>query len=142
MEDLCNNGGLPSVMKYLLEHNKIKGECLTITGQTIEENLKNIEPIKVDNSLFFDIKTPLLSKSHIQVLYGNLAKKGSISKISDSNIEDFTGPSKVFDSENDMIKAVEDGNIVDGDVVVIRYQGPKRWTRYARNASINQYTYW
>ena len=125
MEDLHNVGGTPAVMKYLLEHGLIDGVCMTVTGKTVADNLRELPGLQQGQDVIHDISSPIKETGHIQILKGNLAPGGSVAKITGKEGLQFSGPAKVFDSEEDMLKALEDNRISKGDVVVIRYEGPK-----------------
>ncbi|MBF03772.1 MAG: dihydroxy-acid dehydratase [Flavobacterium sp.] len=126
MQNLHEKGGVPMVLKYLLSKGMLHGDCLTVTGQTLAENLKNIPNIDFDNqNIIKPIENPIKTTGHLQILYGNLAEKGSVAKITGKEGEKFSGPAKVFDGEKELIKGIEDKKIQPGDVVVIRYVGPK-----------------
>ncbi len=125
MEDLHNVGGTPAVMKYLLEQGLINGECLTVTGKTLAENLQDLPGLSAGQDVFHDIDDPIKASGHIQILKGNLAPGGSVAKITGKEGLQFSGPAKVYDSEEDMLAALEKNHIDKGDVVVIRYEGPK-----------------
>ncbi|MCK5383727.1 MAG: dihydroxy-acid dehydratase [Gammaproteobacteria bacterium] len=125
MEDLHNAGGTPAVMKYLLEQGLIDGDCLTVTGKTIAENLQDLPGLRQGQDVFHDLSDPIKETGHIQILKGNLAPGGSVAKITGKEGLQFKGPAKVFDSEEDMLQALEENHINKGDVVVIRYEGPK-----------------
>jgi dihydroxy-acid dehydratase len=125
MEDLHNVGGTPAVMKYLLEQGMINGDCLTVTGKTIAENLQDLPKLKPGQDVFHALDNPIKESGHIQILKGNLAPGGSVAKITGKEGLQFSGPAKVYDSEEDMLAALEDNRIIKGDVVVIRYEGPK-----------------
>ena len=125
MEDLHNVGGTPAVMKYLLEQGFIDGDCLTVTGKTVAENLRDLPGLSAGQDVFHALSDPIKASGHIQILKGNLAPGGSVAKITGKEGLHFSGPAKVFDAEEAMLKALEDGHIVKGDVVVIRYEGPK-----------------
>lgn len=125
MEDLHNVGGTPAVMKYLLEQGLIDGNCLTVTGKTVAENLQDLPGLQQGQDVIHDISRPIKQTGHIQILKGNLAPGGSVAKITGKEGLQFSGPAKVFDSEEDMLKALEDNQITRGNVVVIRYEGPK-----------------
>jgi dihydroxy-acid dehydratase len=125
MEDLHNVGGTPAVMKYLLEQGLIDGDCLTVTGKTIAENLQDLPGLRQGQDVFHDLSDPIKETGHIQILKGNLAPGGSVAKITGKEGLQFKGPAKVFDSEEDMLQALEENHINKGDVVVIRYEGPK-----------------
>jgi dihydroxy-acid dehydratase len=126
MQNLHEAGGIPMVLKYLLEKGFIHGHCITVTGKTMAENLENITPINFETQkIIRKIEEPLKATGHLQILYGNLALNGSVAKITGKEGEKFTGPAKVFDGEQELIKGIEDGKIQAGDVIVIRYVGPK-----------------
>ncbi|MGD9389556.1 MAG: dihydroxy-acid dehydratase [Thioalkalispiraceae bacterium] len=125
MEDLHNVGGTPAVMKYLLEQGLINGDCLTVTGKTIAENLADLPGLSEGQDVFMPLDKPIKKTGHIQILKGNLAPGGSVAKITGKEGLSFTGPARVYDCEEDMLKGVEDGEIQKGEVVVIRYEGPK-----------------
>lgn len=125
MEDLHNVGGVPAVMKYLLDNKMINGDCLTVTGKTIAENLADVPELSAGQKIIYPLDKPLKPTGHLRILKGNLAPGGSVAKITGKEGEIFTGPANVFDSEEDMLKALEDKKIIKGDVIVIRYEGPK-----------------
>ena len=125
MEDLHNIGGTPAVMKFLLSKGLIKGDCLTVTGKTVAENLESLPALKEGQDIILPLDKPIKSTGHIQILKGNLAPGGSVAKITGKEGLAFSGPAKVYDSEEDMLKALEDNKIVKGDVIIIRYEGPK-----------------
>ncbi|MGB5260155.1 MAG: dihydroxy-acid dehydratase [Gammaproteobacteria bacterium] len=125
MEDLHNVGGTPAVMKYLLAEGLIKGDCLTVTGNTIAENLQDLPGLADGQDVFHALSAPIKPSGHIQILKGNLAPGGSVAKITGKEGLHFSGPARVYDSEEDMLAALEAGRIGKGDVVVIRYEGPK-----------------
>lgn len=126
MQDLHNHGGTPAVMKYLFEKGMLHGDCLTVTGKTLGENLKNVPSLDFDKQdIIYPIERPLKATGHLQILYGNLAEGGSVAKISGKEGERFEGPARVFDGEHDLIAGINSGKIRAGDVVVIRYVGPK-----------------
>lgn len=125
MEDLHQVGGTPAVMKYLLEKGLLHGDCLTVTGKTIAENLENIPGLSLGQEVFRTLDQPVKSTGHLQILYGNLATEGSVAKISGKEGDFFEGKAKVFDDEQSTNTAIENGEIQKGDVVVIRYCGPK-----------------
>ncbi|MCA9165564.1 MAG: dihydroxy-acid dehydratase, partial [Planctomycetales bacterium] len=124
-EDLHSIGGTPAVMKYLLEKGLMNGDCLTVTGKTLAENLEPLPGLKEGQTIVRPIESPIKSTGHIQILKGNLAPEGSVAKITGKEGLQFTGPAKVFDSEEDMLHALEEKRIDKGDVVIIRYEGPK-----------------
>ncbi len=125
MEDLHNVGGIPAVMKYLLEHKLLNGECLTVTGRTVAENLSDLPGLKDGQDVIHSLDNPTKETGHIQILKGNLAPGGAVAKITGKEGERFSGPAKVFNSEEDMLSSLEHKGIEKGDVVVIRYEGPK-----------------
>ena len=126
MQNLHEKGGVPMVLKYLMSKGMLHKNCLTVTGKTIAENLENIIDIDFDDqNIIKPIESPIKSTGHIQILYGNLATKGSVAKITGKEGEFFKGPARVFDGEQELIKGIEDKKIKAGNVVVIRYVGPK-----------------
>ncbi|MBS1490532.1 MAG: dihydroxy-acid dehydratase [Bacteroidetes bacterium] len=126
MEDLHKIGGTPFVMKYLLDKGFLHGDCLTVTGKTVAENLQAIPEINFENQdLIFPIEKPIKKSGHIQILYGNLAEKGSVAKITGKEGERFKGTARVFNGEFELTDGIRSGKIKAGDVVVIRYVGPK-----------------
>ncbi|SDD22263.1 dihydroxy-acid dehydratase [Niabella drilacis] len=126
MEDLHKKGGVPAVMKYLLQKGLIDGSCLTVTGKTIAENLENVPDLDFENQdIIHPLENPLKATGHLQILYGNLAEKGSVAKISGKEGEIFTGPARVFDGEKNLIAGISSGKVKAGDVVVIKNEGPK-----------------
>ncbi|MFZ0469446.1 MAG: dihydroxy-acid dehydratase [Thiogranum sp.] len=125
MEDLHNVGGTTAVMKYLLDHGFINGDCLTVTGKTVAENLADLPGLKQGQDVFMPVDRPIKDTAHIQILKGNLAPGGSVAKITGKEGLEFSGPARVFDCEEDMLAGLEKGDINKGDVVVIRYEGPK-----------------
>ncbi len=126
MQELHAHGGVPAVMKYLLEKGMLHGDCITVTGKTVAENLKDILSINFETQkIIYPIETPLKATGHLQILYGNLAEKGSVAKISGKEGEHFEGPARVFNGEKDLVAGIASGRVKKGDVVVIRYEGPK-----------------
>ncbi len=126
MQELHNHGGLPAVMKYLLNEGLLHGDCLTVTGNTIAENLENIAPIDFTaQDILLPLDKAIKATGHLQILYGNLAEKGSVAKISGKEGEYFTGPARVFDGEKKLIEGISSGKVKKGDVVVIKNEGPK-----------------
>jgi dihydroxy-acid dehydratase len=126
MEDLHKIGGVPMVMKYLLIKGMLHGDCMTVTGKTIAENLANVRDIDFESQdIILSIEKPLKPQGHLQILYGNLAEKGSVAKISGKEGERFEGPARVFDGEKDLISGISNGRVKAGDVVVIKNEGPK-----------------
>jgi dihydroxy-acid dehydratase len=124
-EDLHAVGGTPAVMKYLLERGFLHGDAMTVTGKTLAENLADAAPLKTGQQIIQPIETPVNPRGHIRILHGNLAPDGSVAKITGKEGELFAGPAKVFDSEEAMLSGLENKAISKGDVVVIRYEGPK-----------------
>ena len=124
MSELNANGGIQPLMKSLLDKGMLHGNCLTVTGNSLEENLKDIEPYK-DEKIIKSLDNPIKSDSHLRVLYGNLAKDGAVAKITGKEGFSFEGKAKVFNSEEDGVQAILAKKINPGDVVVIRYEGPK-----------------
>ncbi len=125
MEDLHAVGGVPAVMKYLLKHNMLHGDCLTVTGKTITENLADLKDLQTGQKVIHAINNPVKSTGHIQILYGNLAEEGAVAKISGHEGEYFEGTAKVFEDEFTVMDGVRNGQVKKGDVVVIRYCGPR-----------------
>jgi len=126
MQELHAHGGLPAVMKYLLEKGLLHGDCMTVTGKTVAENLKDIKPINFETQdIFYPLEKPIKATGHLQILYGNLAEKGSVAKISGKEGEYFSGPARVFDGEKKLIEGISSGKVKAGDVVVIKNEGPK-----------------
>ena len=126
MQDLHEKGGLPAVMKYLLQKGLLHGHCLTVTGHTLAENLASIAPINFETQdIIYPLERPLKPTGHLQILYGNLAPQGSVAKITGKEGERFEGPARVFDGEKQLIEGIQNGRVKAGDVVVIRYVGPK-----------------
>ena len=125
MEDLHEVGGVPAVMKYLLENGLLNGDCLTVTGQTVAENLADLPGLAAGQEIIQPLEKPIKETGHIQILRGNLAPEGSVAKITGKEGLVFTGTANVFNGEEDMLAALEQGNIKKGDVIIIRYEGPK-----------------
>ncbi|BDA77948.1 dihydroxy-acid dehydratase [Leptospira kobayashii] len=125
MYDLDRVGGVHGVMKYLLEQGLLHGDCLTVTGKTLAENLKEVLPLAKGQTIVRDIKNPLFPTGPLVVLKGNLAPEGAVAKISGLKKIDITGPAKVYDSEDDCFAAIMKDEIKAGDVIVIRYEGPR-----------------
>ncbi|MBL7699452.1 MAG: dihydroxy-acid dehydratase [Chitinophagaceae bacterium] len=126
MQDLHEHGGVPSVMKYLLQKGFLHGDCLTVTGKTIAENLSVVPDLNFDTQkIIFPVENPIKKTGHLQILYGNLAEGGSVAKITGKEGERFEGPARVFDGEFELIKGISSGRVQKGDVVVIRHVGPK-----------------
>jgi dihydroxy-acid dehydratase len=125
MEDLHEVGGTPAVMKYLLDRGLLHGHCLTVTGQTVAENLASLPGLAEGQEVILPLERPIKATGHIQILRGNLAPGGAVAKITGKEGLQFRGPARVFDSEELMLAALEQGRIKKGDVVVIRFEGPK-----------------
>ncbi len=124
MEDLHDIGGIPAVMKYLLQQGLLSGDCMTVTGKSVAENLEDVDGLAEGQKILRPIDNPIKPTSHIQILKGNLAPQGSVAKITGKEGEVFSGIARVFDGEEDMLAALEQGQIQKGDVIVIRYEGP------------------
>jgi dihydroxy-acid dehydratase len=124
-EDLHAVGGTPAVMKYLLEAGLLDGSCMTCTGRTMAENLRDVPGLSPDQEVIRPLGNPILPKGHIQILYGNLSPAGAVAKITGKEGERFSGLARAYDSEEAMLAGLERGDIVAGTVVVIRYEGPK-----------------
>jgi dihydroxy-acid dehydratase len=125
MEDLHAVGGIPGVLKMLLEEKLIDGECLTVTGKNVRENLKGLPGLKPGQPIVHSVSNPIKKTGHLQILKGNLAPEGSVAKITGKEGLRFSGPANVFDSEEAMLAALENKQIHKGEVIVIRYEGPK-----------------
>jgi dihydroxy-acid dehydratase len=125
MEDLWAVGGVPAVMKLLLREGLMHGDCLTVTGKTIAENLADMPDLAPGQEIICPLSNPIKPNGHLQILYGNLATEGAVAKITGKEGTVFKGPAKVFDSEELTLKAIEEGRVTHGDVVVIRFEGPK-----------------
>jgi dihydroxy-acid dehydratase len=126
MQDLHEKGGVPAVMKYLLQQGRLHGDCLTVTGKTIAENLASVPDLDfTTQDIIYPLENPLKPSGHLQILYGNLAEGGSVAKITGKEGEKFSGPARVFDGEKELIQGISSGRVQSGDVVVIRYVGPR-----------------
>jgi dihydroxy-acid dehydratase len=125
MEDLHNVGGVPAVMKYLLKEGFLHGECLTVTGKSIAENLASVPDLHDGQEVIFEIQKALKATGNIQILYGNIASEGCVAKISGKEGEFFEGTAVVFEGEKDVIRGIQAGEVKPGNVVIIRYCGPK-----------------
>ena len=125
MEDLHAIGGVPAVMKYLLANGLLDGSCLTVTGKTVAQNLADVPGLAAGQKIIRPLSNPIKATGHIQILYGNLAPTGAVAKITGKEGEKFSGPARVFDQEEAMLAALERHEIQKGDVIVIRYEGPK-----------------
>jgi dihydroxy-acid dehydratase len=124
MQDLHAVGGVPAVMKYLLEKGLLHGDCLTVTGQTIAENLANVPGLTEGQDVIYPLEKPIKATGHLQILYGNLASEGSVAKITGKEGELFEGKARVYDDEFAAIKGIGE-EVQPGEVIVIRYSGPK-----------------
>ena len=125
MSSLNDVGGIKPLMKMLLDADLLHGDCLTVSGKTISENLSEVDPYPDNQTIIRQISNPIKSSSHLRILYGNLAPEGAVAKITGNEGLKFTGTAKVFDSEEDGNEAIQNNLINEGDVVVIRYEGPK-----------------
>ena len=125
MEDLHNVGGIPAVMKYMLENDYLYGDCLTITGKTLRENLSKVNSLDINQDIIKTFDNPIKSTGHIRILYGNLAINGSVAKITGKEGLKFEGLAKVFEGEFQANDGIKNGLVEKGDVIVIRYEGPK-----------------
>ncbi len=125
MEDIHRIGGVPAVMKYLLEKGMLHGDCMTVTGQTIAENLSSVESLRDGQKVVKPLENPIKQSGHLRILYGNLASEGAVAKITGKEGEKFTGLARVFNSEQETNDGIKNGLVGKGDVVVIRYVGPK-----------------
>lgn len=125
MEDLYNVGGVPGVLKMLLKEGLLHGDCMTVTGKTMAENLKSVPNLAKGQKVVHPFSNPLKKTGHIQILYGNLATEGAVAKITGKEGTRFSGPARVFDSEENALHAIEKKKVKKGNVVVIRYEGPK-----------------
>lgn len=125
MEDLYEVGGVPAVHKLLLDEGLLHGDCMTVTGLTLAENVEDLPDLKEGQRIICPVSKPIKQTGHLQILYGNLASEGAVAKITGKEGTLFSGPAKVFNSEEETLTAIEDGRIEHGDVVVIRYEGPK-----------------
>ncbi len=125
MGELVAIGGIQPLMKILLEAGLLQGDCLTVTGRTLAENLADVAPYPLDQSIIAPLSEPLKAESHLRILYGNLAPDGAVAKITGKEGTQFTGNARVFHSEEEATDRIMDGTVVAGDVLVIRYEGPK-----------------
>ncbi|HKK75009.1 MAG TPA: dihydroxy-acid dehydratase [Saprospiraceae bacterium] len=125
MEDLYNIGGIPAVMKYLLSEGMLDGSCLTVTGKTLAENLAEASDLQEGQDIIQPLSSPIKESGHLQILYGNLAEEGSVAKITGKEGLYFQGAARVFDSEDAANAAIKNHEIKEGDVIVIRYCGPR-----------------
>ncbi len=125
MEDLHNVGGVPAVMRYLLSEGMLNGDCMTVTGHTVAENLEKLPDLSDGQRVFHSLAEPIKETGHIRILKGNFAPGGAVAKITGKEGRQFSGPARVFDGEEGMLKSLEEGGIQKGDVIIIRYEGPK-----------------
>lgn len=125
MEDLHNVGGIPAVMKYLLEKGYLHGDCMTVTGKTLAENLSELPGLADDQDILYPVEKPIKQTGHLRILRGNLASEGAVAKITGKEGLRFTGKANIFEGEYDANAGISDGKVKKGDVVVIRYEGPK-----------------
>jgi dihydroxy-acid dehydratase len=125
MEDLYNAGGVPAVQKLLLEHGYLQGDCITVTGKTLGENVADLPGLLEEQKVIHPVSNPVKKTGHLQILYGNLSPEGSVAKITGKEGTRFSGPAVVFESEEDALDGIRAGKVKKGNVVVIRYEGPK-----------------
>lgn len=125
MEDVHRVGGIPAVLKYMLKNDMLHGDCLTVTGKTLEENLAEVPDLEEGQDVIHSLEQPIKKSGHIRILYGNLAREGSVAKITGKEGLEFTGTARVFNSEFEANEGISSGKVKKGDVVVIRYEGPK-----------------
>jgi dihydroxy-acid dehydratase len=125
MSELVAIGGIRPLMRTLLDAGLLHGDCLTVTGQTMAESLQDVKPYPAGQTIIRPLDQPIKKDSHLVVLYGNLAAEGAVAKITGKEGLRFTGPARVFNSEEAALRAILDGTIVKGDVIVIRYEGPR-----------------
>ena len=125
MSELVNIGGIQPLMKYLLKHGLLYGDCLTVTGKTLEQNLRNVKPYKEGQKIIKTVDNPVKKDSHLVILYGNLARDGAVAKISGKEGLSFTGKAICFDSEESAMRSILNGKVKKGHVVIIRFEGPK-----------------
>lgn len=137
MEDLHQNGGIPAVMKMMLGEGLLHGDCMTITGKTLAENYKDVQGLGEKQDIIHSVKNPIKSSGHLRILKGNLAPGGAVAKITGKEGEIFEGTARVYDGEFLANDGIARGEIKEGDVVVIRYEGPKRRSWNARNVKAN-----
>ena len=125
MEDLHGIGGIPGVLKYMLDNDMLHGNCLTVTGNTLAENLKDVPNLLEDQDIIRTLDKPVKDTGHIRILFGNLATEGAVAKITGKEGLSFKGPANVFNSEKEVNEGIKNGEVKKGDVVIIRYEGPK-----------------
>lgn len=124
MEDIQAIGGIPSIMKYLLNEGLLNGNCISVTGNTLSKNIENVEPISFDQKIIYPLHNPIKNNGNFLILYGNLAPKGSVAKITGKEGLSFSGVARVFDSEEEVNRAILSNKLTDGSVIIIRYVGP------------------
>jgi dihydroxy-acid dehydratase len=125
MEDVHNIGGIPAIMRYLLSEKLLHGDCMTVTGKTLKQNLAKVAPLPAGQDIVATVEHPLQATGHLRILFGNLAEGGSVAKITGKEGERFEGPAIVFNNEFECIAGVREGRVKPGHVVVIRYEGPR-----------------
>jgi len=125
MENVHQAGGIPAVLKFMLENDMLHGDCLTVTGKTLAENLKNIPSLMIGQKVIRPLDNPIKSTGHLRVLKGNISPKGAVAKITGKEGLEFTGTARIFNSEYEATDGIRNGEVQKGDVVVIRYEGPK-----------------
>src|SRR5699024_6880866 len=125
MEDLFNVGGVPAVQKMLLREGYLEGDCMTVTGNTLEENIAEVPGLFEEQNVVSPIDDPIKETGHLEILYGNLASEGAVAKITGKEGTYFKGTARIYDSEEASLEGIESGEVQKGDVVVIRYEGPK-----------------
>jgi dihydroxy-acid dehydratase len=125
MEDLHNVGGVPGVLKYMLDQGMLHGDCMTVTGKTIAENLAEVDHLKAHQDVIHTVENPIKATGHIRILYGNIASEGSVAKITGKEGLHFRGSARVFNGEYEANAGIGAGKVKKGDVVVIRYEGPQ-----------------
>lgn len=125
MEDVHRIGGIPAVLKYMLKNDMLHGDCLTVTGKTLAENLADVPDMEEGQDVIHDLDDPIKKTGHIRILYGNIAEQGSVAKITGKEGLEFTGKARVFNGEYEANDGISSGKVKKGDVVVIRYEGPK-----------------
>jgi dihydroxy-acid dehydratase len=125
MSELIKIGGIQPLMKMMLDRGMLHGDCLTVTGKTLAENLKDVQPYPVGQEIIQSFDKPIKKDSHLVILRGNLAPQGAVAKLTGKEGLEFTGTARVFNSEEESLRGILDGTVVAGDVLVIRFEGPK-----------------
>ena len=125
MENVHQAGGIPAVLKFMLENDMLHGDCLTVTGKTLAENLKDVPSLMIGQKVIRPLDNPIKSTGHLRVLKGNISPKGAVAKITGKEGLEFTGTARIFNSEYEATDGIRNGEVEKGDVVVIRYEGPK-----------------